>query len=134
MPAVDNEFLRIAGQQLAAAETLLKYGYNLDAMYLGGYAVECSLKALILHCTPGTQYSEKLKKITRGKKMHSIDVLAGELEILGNDVPKDLLRKLSTYNWSTNLRYELGRRAAGHVRGFIKIVKHIVAWVEKHLP
>ena len=35
-------------QRLTTAEFLLENGYNLDAMYLAGYTVECTLKALIL--------------------------------------------------------------------------------------
>ena len=34
------------------AEYLQRGGFNLDAQYLGGYSVECALKALILHLTP----------------------------------------------------------------------------------
>jgi HEPN domain-containing protein len=45
-------FERIAEQRLAAAELLLEHQFYLDAVYLAGYTVECSLKALILRWTP----------------------------------------------------------------------------------
>ena len=52
---IDKEvqrFMRAASQRYTAAELLLREGLNLEAMYLAGYVVECSLKALILAHTP----------------------------------------------------------------------------------
>jgi HEPN domain-containing protein len=44
-------FERAAEQRLAAAELLFEHGFDLGAVYPGGYAVECSLKTLILRWT-----------------------------------------------------------------------------------
>jgi hypothetical protein len=46
-PTSSRDFLKAASQRLNAAETLLRENVTLDAQYIGGYAVECSLKALI---------------------------------------------------------------------------------------
>jgi hypothetical protein len=43
MALTSRDFLRAAGQRLTTAEFLLKSGYNLDAMYLAGYGLECAL-------------------------------------------------------------------------------------------
>ena len=51
-PTTPRDFLKVAIQRLTTAEILLREKLTLDAQYLGGYTVECSLKALILHWTP----------------------------------------------------------------------------------
>lgn len=43
-----THFQRAAGQRFTTAEFLLRHRYALDAMYLAGYTIECTLKALIL--------------------------------------------------------------------------------------
>jgi len=60
-PTTSRDFQRVAAQRLISAETLLREKLTLDAQYLGGYAVECSLKALILEQTPESQRLEKLR-------------------------------------------------------------------------
>jgi len=71
-------FQRIADQRLATAEFLLKHGYNLDAMYLAGYTVECALKALILRWTPRQGFAVMLERLTRaGVKGHDFEYMGG---------------------------------------------------------
>ena len=67
-PTTSRDFQRAAAQRLNAAETLLREKLTLDAQYLSGYAVECSLKALILELTPDSSKADKLKEITAGRK------------------------------------------------------------------
>lgn len=51
-PTTPQEFLKVALQRLTAAEAILEnLRLTLEAQYIGGYAVECSLKALILEKT-----------------------------------------------------------------------------------
>jgi HEPN domain-containing protein len=121
-------------QRLTAAEFLLNNGYNLDAMYLGGYAVECSLKALILMATPATDLPETLKKISSGSKMHDIEVLTGILKDLSHAPPPNLVKRFKRSGWSTGLRYEYGRSDTGETRGLLHTAKKICQWVEGELP
>ncbi len=51
-PTTSRDFLKAAGQRLTTAETLLRERLTVAAQYIGGYTVECSLKALILKKTP----------------------------------------------------------------------------------
>ena len=44
-PTTSRDFQKVAAQRLTTAETLLREKLTLDAQYLGGYTVECSLKA-----------------------------------------------------------------------------------------
>src|SRR3989304_3554903 len=102
-----RDFQRAALQRFTTAEFLLRNRYNLDAMYLAGYTVECSLKALILESTDELDRPSTLKKISSGTKMHSAEVLTGKLQELGCSIPLDLKRRLYRFikTWSTDLRY-----------------------------
>jgi len=105
-PTTSRDFQKAAAQRLTTAETLLREKHNLDAQYLGGYTVECSLKALILELTPVTDKEEKLKEITAGARMHRPEVLLGELRNLGVSLPLDLAKRMRRFDWTTELRYE----------------------------
>jgi hypothetical protein len=50
-----RRFHRAAAQRLTAAEFLLNNHFHLEAVYIGGYVVECALKALALRRTPATK-------------------------------------------------------------------------------
>ncbi len=54
-PTTSRDFQKAAGQRLTAAETLLRETLTLDAQYIGGYTVECTLKALIMELTPAAR-------------------------------------------------------------------------------
>ncbi len=134
MPSSSRDFLRAALQRLTTAKFLLKNGYNLDAMYLGGYAVECSLKALILEITPEPDQPEMLKKISSGKKMHDTEILGGVLKDRGRPIPLELVKRFRRSGWSTTLRYESGRTDTGETRGFLKTAENTYDWVKEQLP
>jgi HEPN domain-containing protein len=134
MVTSSRDFQRAALQRLTTAEFLLNNGYNLDAMYLGGYAIECTLKALILEVTPVTKKASTLKKISSGEKMHRQEVLAGLLKDLSRPIPLTLIKKLRRSTWSTSLRYESGRTDTGETRAFLKTAKGVYDWVEGQLP
>jgi hypothetical protein len=134
MPLSSRDFQRAAAQRLNAATTLLNARLTLDAQYVGGYTVECSLKALILHLTPAAQKAKTLSLITHGARMHRADVLLGELRILGASLPPRLAKRMRRFDWTTDLRYEIGRRDTGETLGFLKTAKAIHDWVGSRLP
>jgi len=133
-PTTSRDFQKVASQRLTTAETLLRLRLTLDAQYLGGYAIECSLKALILHQTPDPDKPDKLKRITSGATMHRPDVLLGELRDLGIALPLQLAKRMRRFDWTTDLRYETGRRDTGDTVAFLRTAKAIVDWVEGQLP
>ena len=112
-PITSRDFQKVAGQRLTTADTLLREKLTLAAQYVGGYTVECSLKSLILHQTPESEKPEKLKQITSGAKMHRPEVLLGELRDLGICLPLDIAKRMRRFDWTTDLRYETGRRDTG---------------------
>ena len=74
MPISSRDFQSAAKQRWTTAEFLLGSNYTLDVMYLAGYTMECSLKALILEITAPPDRAEILKKISSGKKMHDPEI------------------------------------------------------------
>jgi HEPN domain len=133
-PKTSRDFQNAAGQRLTTAETLLREKLTLDAQYVGGYTVECSLKALILHRTPDPDKPEKLKQISSGKNMHRADILLGELRDLGIALPLEIAKRMRRFVWTTDLRYETGRRDTGETIAFLNTAKAIYLWVEGQLP
>ncbi len=133
-PTTSRDFQKVAGQRLTTAETLLREKLTLDAQYFGGYTVECSLKALIMHLTAEPDKPDKLKRITSGAKMHRSDVLLGELRDLGVSLPLEIAKRMRRFDWTTDLRYETGRRDTGETIAFLITAKAIYDWVEGQLP
>ncbi|MEJ7640485.1 MAG: HEPN domain-containing protein [Singulisphaera sp.] len=105
-PTTSRDFQKAAAQRLTTAETLLRERLTLDAQYLSGYTVECSLKALIMELTPDPDKPDTLKKITAGAKMHRPEMLLGELRNLGVALPLVLAKRMRRFEWTTDLRYE----------------------------
>jgi hypothetical protein len=133
-PTTPRDFLKVAAQRLTTAEVLLREKLTLDAQYIGGYTVECSLKALILHQTPDPDKPAKLKQLTAGAKMHRPDILLGELRVTGVALPLELAKRMRHFDWTTDLRYETGRRDTGETIAFLKTAKAIYDWVEGQVP
>lgn len=133
-PTTPRDFLKVAAQRLTTAETLLWERLTLDAQYIGGYAIECSLKALILHHTPDLHKPDQLRRLTSGAKMHRPDVLLGHLRDLGTVLPLDIAKRMRRFDWTIDLRYETGRRDTGETIAFLKTAKAIYDWVEVQLP
>ncbi len=133
MPLSSFDFRQAARQRLDTAQLLYEHRRTLDAMYLAGYAIECSLKALILHHTPAADQSSVASKISRGSKMHRHEVL---LELLPRDVllPMELSKRLRQSTWTTDLRYQSGRIEASDVEEFLITVEALYTWVEGQLP
>lgn len=133
-PSSSRDFQRAAAQRLTTAETLLREKHTLDAQYIGGYVVECSLKALILHQTPDPDKPDTLRHISSGARMHRPEVLLGELRDLGVSLPLGIAKRMRRFYWSTDLRYETGRCDTGETVAFLKTAKAIFDWVEAQLP
>ena len=133
-PKTSRDFQRVAAQRMTAAETLLRERLTLDAQYIGGYTVECSLKALILHLTPGSDQADKLARISSGANMHKPEVLLGELRDLGTALPLAIANRMRRFDWTTDLRYETGRRDTGETVAFLRTAKTIHDWVEGQMP
>jgi HEPN domain-containing protein len=129
-----RDFQKVALQRLNTAQFLAENGYNLDAMYLAGYAVECSLKALILERTPAADQEKKFREISSGRQMHDLENLAALLKAVACPVPIDLVKRFRRSGWSTDLRYEHGRTDTGETRGFLRTAQMTYDWVKGLSP
>ena len=124
-PTSSRDFHQAALQRLEAAQCLLFGKFNLDAHYLGGYTIECSLKALILKVTPDGDRAEMLRRITSGARMHRFEVLVGLLREMGLALPLVIAKRRRLFEWTTELRYETGRRDTGETTAFLKTARSI---------
>jgi len=125
-----RDFQSAAEQRFTTAEFLLEKGFTLDAPYLAGYAVECILKALIMYLTAEADRAATFQLLKSGAKMHYPEHLRAELRKRGRDIPPDLIKRFRRFEWSTNLRYESGRRRGGEVRGYLKTALGLIVWAK----
>lgn len=128
-----RRFHLVALQRFEDAEILLQNGRTNGAMYLGGYTVECMLKALLLSSVPvGSQNA--LMKSFRGSIAHNYDWLRNELRAKGIEFPAIVARQLLIVNsWSTELRYLAGTKKAREVQVFLNAAAQLLEWVERKL-
>jgi len=127
-------FERAAIGRLAAAAFLLQHGFRIDAVYLGGYGIECALKSLVLKRAPGNVYDDFYRRITRGSQAHDFEVLVGILKKkpLNCVIPADVqavLRRAGS--WSTNLRYQTGFVREREARQFLDGAERVRAWCQE---
>jgi hypothetical protein len=132
-PRTSRDFLKVAEQRLNAAEALFAADLTLDAQYVGGYALECSFKALILEKTPPADRPDKLLRISSGATMHRPETLLQELRVLGVRLTPELAKRMRRFDWTTDLRYETGRRNRGETKGFLRTCVEIRDWVKGQL-
>jgi hypothetical protein len=108
------------------------------AIYLGGYAIECSLKALICYgdCTSNIKETRMYKGGITGAALHNLGVLRDASDVLNRAIRSDKTGKLNTaWNiivplWQIEaLRYgrELGHKA--DCERFLDAVDRLYSWI-----
>ena len=134
-PTTPRDFLKVALQRLTAAEEILEtLRLTLEAQYIGGYFVECSLKALILEKTAEPDRSAVLDRLTRGATYHRIEVLLDWLRERGIFLTVELAKRMRRFDWTTSLRYEIGRKDTGETNGLLRTAREIYQWAEGQIP
>ena len=133
MPSDDlsRKFIRAAGQRFIAVELLLREGLNFEAVYLAGYVIECSIKAVILRNTLARDRAYLVGTHFKGRRGHSFEVLKELLLDRGIRVPSPLSQELHRTAWSTDLRYEVGRFDASEAISFVSNARQILEWARK---
>lgn len=130
-PTTPRDFLKVALQRLSAAEEIMaSLRLTLEAQYIGGYSVECSLKALILEKMPEADRPDMLDRLTHGATHHRPEVLLDRLRERGVILTNDLAKRMRRFDWSTRLRYETGRKDTGETNGLLRTARAIYEWVE----
>src|SRR5437762_13244145 len=83
-PTTPRDFLKVALQRLTAAELIMEFlRLTLEAQYIGGYSVECSLKALVLEKIAEADRAALLDRLTHGATYHRAEVLLDRLRERG---------------------------------------------------
>jgi len=124
-------YYRAGKQRWEDAEILLAAGRRTGAVYLGGYAVECALKALILETMPPGLRRTTLDRF-RGAWGHNLQALR---DLYGNQsggqVPHLLAEHFSSLDWwTTDLRYASGIMKAAETNRFMRSAQVVLAWAE----
>ncbi|MDQ3331246.1 MAG: hypothetical protein M3552_11430 [Planctomycetota bacterium] len=99
-------FKRIARERLDDAGFLQKHGRGSAAVYLGGYVIECALKALILAAVPRDR-EEEVMGTFRGPGGHKYDYLQHQLLTAGGaPIPQNVRDDLvNVAGWQVARRY-----------------------------
>ncbi|HEY7157178.1 MAG TPA: HEPN domain-containing protein [Gemmataceae bacterium] len=130
-PTTPRDFLKVALQRLTAAEEIMEtLRLTLEAQYIGGYSVECSLKALILEKTAEPDRPAMLDQLTHGATYHRPEVLLDRLRERGVFLTVELAKRMRRFDWRTDLRYETGRKDTGETNGLLRTARAIYEWVE----
>lgn len=130
-PTTPRDFWKVALQRLTAAEEIMEtLRLTLEAQYIGGYSVECSLKALILEKTHDPDRPVVLDQLTKGAKSHRAEVLLDRLRERGISLTPELAKRMRRFDWTTDLRYETGRKDTGETYGLLRTARAIYDWVE----
>lgn len=129
-----RRFSRLAAARLEDAEWLMRARRYNAAVYLAGYVVECSLKALLLSVTPFPAREDQVTAF-RGARAHNYDDLrVTYLTRGGAPIPKNMTRALAEVErWSTDLRYATKLIRFEQASKFIKAAADILAWAQGRL-
>lgn len=134
-PTTPRDFLKVALQRLTAAEEIMRtLRLTLEAQYIGGYSVECSLKALILEKTAEPDRSAMLERLTHGATYHRLEILLDELRKRGVYLTLEFAKRMRRFDWTTDLRYETGRKDTGETNALLHTARAIYEWVEEQIP
>jgi hypothetical protein len=133
-PTTARDFLRAAHQRLDVAVEIMEFlRRSLEAQYVGGYSVECSLKALILEKTAEADRAAILQQLTQGAANHRPEVLLARLRDLGVVLTPELARRMRRFDWTTDLRYETGRKDTGETNALLNTAGAVYEWVESQI-
>lgn len=134
-PTTPRDFLKVGLQRLAVANEIMDIlQRTLEAQYIGGYSVECSLKALILEKTAEMDRPAVLEGLTRGATYHRAEVLLDRLREREVFLSVELAKRMRRFDWTTGLRYELGRKDTGETNGLLRTANMIFEWVKEQIP
>ena len=78
--------------------------------------------------------SKTLDQCTHGPAAHRPEVLLDRLKGLGGSLTPELAKKMRKFDWTTDLRYETGRRDTGETRALLPTARAMYDCVEGRIP
>jgi hypothetical protein len=130
-----RKFARVAKQRLEVARTIhAKVHLSAAAEYLGGYAVECVLKALLLVVTPAQERSDSGQGAIEWLKKefgHDLALLRLALDQCGTRMPPTITKQfLFVSTWDPQSRYEPEPGDPERAERFLVAADAIVSWAD----
>ncbi len=102
-------------------------------IYLAGYAIECTLKALLVSRVP-VAAQKALTNSFRGREWHSFEHLKKELRKRQMTLPDAVNKQLARVNtWSVDIRYQPRRLKLSDARDILAAASEVIRWVRKEL-
>lgn len=110
-------------------------------MYMGGFVVECLLKALLLERHPNLQHSVDPARLSSAdREVHEL-LFSHELDLMLDFLPEveKKLRALSIWKkfrdvceeWTVYARYSPKRAKIGEARGFLRTIREVKRWLRE---
>ncbi len=129
-----RRYYRVAFQRFEDGSLMLdKLGRAKAAIYLTGYASECTMKALLLAVTATSQKEQMLHSF-RGAIAHDLVWLRGRLRVAGVSPPALVAKEMAyVASWSVDLRYEPGPGDREDAQRFIASTRMVLEWADKRI-
>ena len=129
-----RRYFRSADERYQDAEILLQGGRTTGCVYIAGYAVECSLKALLLKSTRGVD-QQKVFTSFRGSFGHNLSgLLESYVKAKQGKVPKDVIVAITDIaDWTTDLRYDPKIIKDEEAKAFLGSAQNVMNWVKGRL-
>lgn len=137
MAKTRKDFQRLAAMRAREARVLAKNGNENGAYYLGGFAVECALKACIARKTNRYDFPADKNYAT---KVYTHD-LSALLKLGGLDGHLDLAMKSDTLlaanwsvvkSWEVSSRYELSTLNGRDMTAAVGSKNGVLKWIKKY--
>ena len=129
------QFQELQKRFVAGARELEKTEQYDLAYYLGGYATECAIKAIICKSIPASTFPPRNPASTH--YIHKIETLLGTAnlqEALELEISKDNGLKVAfqiVKDWIPDSRYELSKMTRKDCQEFLDSVEVFIKWLEK---
>ena len=133
-----RKFARVAVRRLSEAKIIQsRLQLSAAAQYLGGYAVECILKALVVVTTPRNRRpasGEPTMTWLKKEFGHDLHRLRRHLARFGHSMPPDVAREfLFVGSWDPQLRYDPGPGDPDECERFLLAAQRIVQWADERM-
>jgi HEPN domain-containing protein len=121
-------WFRASAQRLEAAHLLFRHAMYVDATYLAGYVVECSIKGFIVTRVPVQRRTRFVQTQFRSARAHDFEYLWKIARQLGATVPVRIVERVRTSAWSTDLRYTSGLGDRDDASEVIEAGEEVLRW------
>ena len=88
---------------------------------------------MILENTVAPDRSGMLDRLTHGSNHHRPEVLLDRLRERGVLLTVELAKRMRRFDWTTDLRYETGRKDTGETTGLLRTARAIYEWAKEQM-